>query len=51
MLASQEVKKQTIVRLAVDKMTLPSSTDKSEVEALNSLERRIMLHDPRIDSV
>lgn len=49
MLASQEVKKQAIIRAAINVMTLPLPANELKVQAFRDPEREILLDDPCID--
>src|SRR5437588_2651951 len=50
-LARQQIEHQTIVRAAVNVMTLPLPADEAEAEALYEPERRVALRHPGLDHV
>src|SRR2546428_231479 len=48
-LGGQQVEQQAVVRLAVDPMAAPLSTDEMEVRAVPDLEGNVVLHGPAVD--
>jgi hypothetical protein len=50
-LGCEEVEQQAVVQPAVDAVTLPLPANETTVETLHDPQRRVMVHDPRIDRV
>jgi hypothetical protein len=51
MLGCENVEQEAIVQSAADAVTLPLSANETAVEAFHDPQRRIIVHDPRIDRV
>src|SRR5258708_39768463 len=51
MLGCENVEQEAIVQSGVDGVTLPLSANEAAVEAFYDPQRRVIVHDPRIDRV